>query len=199
MKARHLSLASIGSAILASLCCIGPLLAAALGLGIFGAAAVFETLRPYLVGLTALLLGGAFYAAYYPKNQRCDGDACSAESRLGAGKTVLWFVAVLVTFVSAFPYYSPLIWKLLGRSAPVIVSTGATSAAVSAAAFRVEGMTCGGCAAAVEAALTELKGVHKANVSYEESRAAVEYDPSSVSPEEILRTIARTGFRASSK
>src|SRR6266496_3633116 len=79
MKERPLTLASIGAAIVASLCCIGPLVAVFLGLGTFGAAAFFEQFRPYFLGVTALLLAGAWYLAYR-KNAACNDGLCPSQS-----------------------------------------------------------------------------------------------------------------------
>ena len=56
MKEKSLTAASIIAAIAASLCCIGPVIAVGLGLGAFGLAAAFESTRPYLLGLTFVIL-----------------------------------------------------------------------------------------------------------------------------------------------
>src|SRR5437867_10795459 len=58
MKVKSLTIASIVAAIAASLCCIGPVIAVALGLSAFGLAATFESIRLYLLGLTFSRLDG---------------------------------------------------------------------------------------------------------------------------------------------
>lgn len=50
-------------------------------------------------------------------------------------------------------------------------------------------MTCGGCAIAARTVLTRLDGVEKAEVSYEESRAMVTYDPEKVDPEQMIKAL----------
>ena len=45
-KNKTLTTAPVLTAVLASLCCIGPLVAVGLGLGAFGASAFFDSLRP---------------------------------------------------------------------------------------------------------------------------------------------------------
>jgi mercuric transport protein len=62
--------------------------------------------------------------------------------------------------------------------------------------FRVEGMTCGGCAIAARTVLQRLEGVEKAEVSYEESRAVVTYDPEKVTIEEMIAAIKELGYTA---
>src|SRR5260370_11908472 len=60
---------AIITAFVASLCCLGPLFFIALGLGAFGAAAAFETARPYLLGLALLLLALGFYRVYFRRTE----------------------------------------------------------------------------------------------------------------------------------
>lgn len=61
MKDKTLAAASIVLATLASLWCVGPLVAVGVGLGAFGTATLFESVRSYLLAATAALLGAAFY------------------------------------------------------------------------------------------------------------------------------------------
>ena len=61
MMNKALTTVSVLVAGLASLCCIGHLMAVGLGLGTFGAAALFEGLRPYLLIVTGALLVVGFY------------------------------------------------------------------------------------------------------------------------------------------
>ncbi len=76
MMDKALTTASVLVAGLASLCCIGPLMAVGLGLGTFGAAALFEDLRPYLLIVTGALLVAGFYLTYrkQPAEQCADGS-----------------------------------------------------------------------------------------------------------------------------
>lgn len=63
--------------------------------------------------------------------------------------------------------------------------------------LKVEGMTCGGCEAAVKAAAKKVEGVKDAKVSYEKGTAEVVYDPAKTTPEAIARAITeRSGFKA---
>ena len=50
----------VAAGVVASLCCIGPLLSLGLGLGSFAAAAWFAQWRPVLLGITFVLLGLAW-------------------------------------------------------------------------------------------------------------------------------------------
>ena len=61
--------------------------------------------------------------------------------------------------------------------------------------FRVRGMRCGGCAEAVETALSSIDGVDRVSVSLESGRVTVVYDPGRVRLVDIVRSVERLGFK----
>jgi copper chaperone len=65
--------------------------------------------------------------------------------------------------------------------------------------LKVEGMTCGGCVAAVKVQLKKTEGVTAYEVSLERGEAAVSYDPTKTTPETIAESVSKTGFPASVK
>ena len=108
MKAQDVTLAgSMIGGILASVCCIGPLVFALLGISGAAFAQRFEPLRPYFLVATYTLLGGAFYSSYRPAQSECGpGEACEMPRTNRAGKVILWIAAVVVLLTTAFPWYS---------------------------------------------------------------------------------------------
>ncbi|RMH44081.1 MAG: mercuric transport protein [Deltaproteobacteria bacterium] len=106
---------AIVAALLASACCVGPLVLALLGLGGAGLLVRFEPYRPLFVAITVALLGAGFYAAYRPRRAAAPagGDAsdcgCPAPRANRAGRALLWVAAVLVAVLLAFPYLAPLL------------------------------------------------------------------------------------------
>ncbi|HEX9486941.1 MAG TPA: mercuric transporter MerT family protein [Gemmatimonadales bacterium] len=106
---RKLSALTVGGAIvsglLASACCPGPLVLAALGIGGAGLLAKFEAYRPIFTVGTFGLLGVGFWVAYR-KPKVAVGDACGCEypkaNRLG--RVLLWVAAIVAVAVWAFPY-----------------------------------------------------------------------------------------------
>ena len=76
---------------------------------------------------------------------------------------------------------------------------GSAGAARGASPARVElrvgGMTCASCAARVEKRLNRLDGV-EASVNFATETAAVHYDPTSVTPDLLVRTVEATGYTA---
>ncbi len=58
----------------------------------------------------------------------------------------------------------------------------------------VQGMTCGGCVRSVTNVLKGVEGVSKAEVSLEQQRAQVEFDPQKVKLEQLKRAIEDAGY-----
>lgn len=93
------------ASLLASLCCVGPLLFAALGIGGAGALVKLEQYRPYFTVATLLALGAGFYFTYHKRRvARDDACGCDAPRRRRIGATMLWVATVLVIGIWAFPY-----------------------------------------------------------------------------------------------
>jgi mercuric ion transport protein len=103
------------AAFLASVCCIGPLVFAALGVGVgatgflAGMAGVLKALLPYrplFIGLTAVCLGAGFYLAYRkPSAVEAACEACVPASGFRRGRLLLWIVAGLAAALVLAPYW----------------------------------------------------------------------------------------------
>jgi P-type Cu+ transporter len=75
-------------------------------------------------------------------------------------------------------------------------TTGETTAVAPVAVeLAVGGMTCTSCAARIEKKLNRLEGV-TATVNYATEKATVHYDPRSVGPDDLVATVAATGYTA---
>ncbi len=72
----------------------------------------------------------------------------------------------------------------------------ASAAASKTVVFKVEGMTCGGCATSLTLALKETPGVEEAKVSYEKGEAWVKYDDAKVTIAKLREVINSAGFKA---
>lgn len=110
------SVGGLSAALLASVCCIGPLVFAALGVGIgttgflAGTAGVLKGLLPYrpvFIGLTILLSGIGFYLAYRkPESARCaPGEVCARGNPNAKNRTWLWIMASLALTLVLAPYW----------------------------------------------------------------------------------------------
>ncbi len=100
--------AAVVSAVFASLCCLGPLVFAVLGIGGAGLLVKFEPYRPYFALLTLLLLAAGFYFTYAPARapKVAAGADCACEHPKSnkLGKVMLWMATVLVIGFLVFPY-----------------------------------------------------------------------------------------------
>jgi len=109
---------SVFAAIIASFCCILPIVFALTGFSILGASALFDVWRPYLLGLTFGLLGLGFYFAYRPQKTQCaPGSACAIPATKRSGRLMLWLATVAVILFATFPFYSGAVaeWLLASR------------------------------------------------------------------------------------
>lgn len=186
MKDKLLSGGGIITALLASLCCITPVLAVLGGLG--GIAATFsflESLRPYLIGLTVIVLGYAFYKAYKPiKNSDIECACEDQKPKFINSKRFLWIITAASTLLITFPYYSKAIFPS-GKENFVIVQTND----IVKAKLDIEGMSCTSCEESVDYALKSENGVISATSSYKTGVAFVEYDKTKVNPEQLKNAV----------
>lgn len=65
--------------------------------------------------------------------------------------------------------------------------------------FDITGMTCAACSARIEKCLNKLGGVVKANVNLALEKATVEYNPSSLTPVDIIKKVQSLGYGAAIK
>ena len=71
------------------------------------------------------------------------------------------------------------------------------SQAVRSTALRIDGMTCASCSITVRLAIKKLPGVRDVKVSAEAKTAVVDYDPTKVTPEQMIEAVDRAGYQAS--
>ncbi len=178
------------AAIASSLCCIAPLIA--IFGGVSGAASTFswiEPARPYLIGVSVLALGLAFYQAYKPKPADDCGCEIPKKKSFLSSKTFLWSITIFSILMFSFPYYSHVFYGQSNATVEV------NNESVIECTLRIDGMTCTGCENHVQSALLPLNGVVSANASYENGNAVVQVDTSKVSIGEMKAAIkTETGY-----
>lgn len=191
MKTTYIG-AGLLAAIASSLCCIAPLIAI-VG-GIAGTASSFswiEPARPFLIGVSIVALGLAFYQAYKPVAvDDCNCEVPEKRSFLNS-KGFLWMVTVLSILMFSFPYYSNNFYP------PVIVEqTDSDSTKTVQCTIDIKGMTCAGCENHVQTALLPMNGVSEAKASYKDGNAIVQVDTSKISISELkMKLEEETGYK----
>lgn len=191
-----LAASSVVGAILASFCCILPIVFALAGVSIAGASALFAAWRPYLLALTFGLLALGFYLAYRPRKEDCaPGSACAIPATRRTARLMLWTAAGAVALFAAFPYYSGPVAEFLLLQTSITAASQPARPVVEHATFGVEGMDCSACARTLESRLRELPGVRNAAVSFAEKRADVDYDPNVATLSQMEKIVEDAGYR----
>lgn len=100
------------AAVLASTCCIGPLVLLSLGLG--GAWAVnltaLEPFRPWFLGAALVALFFAYRRIFRPVAACDPGEVCAVPAARRAYRIAFWTVAALVLLALGSPYVAPLFY-----------------------------------------------------------------------------------------
>jgi len=97
------------AAILASTCCLGPLVLITLGFSGAWIAnlTVLEPLRPVFIAAALVALFFAWRRIWRPAATCQPGEVCALPKVKTTYKTLFWLVAALVAIALAFPYIAP--------------------------------------------------------------------------------------------
>ena len=104
------ALATSGAAaILASTCCLGPLVLVALGFSgaWIGNLTVLEPYRPIFIGAALVALFFAYRRIFRPGQACKPGEVCAIPQVRGSYKLMFWIVVALVLVALAFPFVVP--------------------------------------------------------------------------------------------
>ena len=187
------SVGALASAVMSSACCWLPLLLIGLGFSAGGIGGIFDAYRPHLLGITALLLGFAFYLTYF-RSKLADQDCCDVPNRrlIIFNKVMLWGSTGLVAAFAFFPSY---VGSIISATADADPPKGQQEQLVAATQvdISVEGMTCEACAVHVRSELEKIEGVQNASVSYPNKRATVSVIPGT-DAEQLLGAVRSAGY-----
>ncbi|TXE13275.1 mercuric transport protein MerTP [Algoriphagus aquimarinus] len=184
------------TAITASLCCITPVLA--LIAGTSGIASTFswvDPFRPYLIGLTVLALGFAWYQKLFPKEtdtqKEIDCECATDEKRkFIQTKTFLGIATLFAVTMISFPDYAHIFYPKSEKEIVIVKESN-----IQKVEFSIDGMTCTSCAEHVQHEVNKLPGIIVATASYEDKNAVVEFDSSKTTLADIQKAIDGTGYK----
>ncbi|MDO7171120.1 mercuric transport protein MerTP [Mariniflexile sp. AS56] len=183
------------TAITASLCCVTPVLALIAGTtGIASTFSWIEPFRPYLMGLTVLILG----YAWYQKLKFVESVDCACETdekpKFIQSKTFLAIVTVFAVVMLAFPYYSGFFYPTNEKEKVVVNTSDLTTTE-----FKISGMTCASCEAHVNHAVNTINGVVQSKTSYQNGNAIIAFDKTQTNEAAIEKAINSTGYSVTTK
>jgi mercuric ion transport protein len=189
MKSKNLGLIS---ALVSSICCVGPALLAFVGL--FGfAGGVFSWYHWYFIA--AGVIGVAVAWWQYRREKKQLHALGSRMRNEGTTRAVLAFSTGIIAVVLGFAVYPLLARQASSPTAPVAATTATVS--LKSISIPVSGMDCEMCAYPIKARLHQLPGVGKVDVDVPNGKVSVNYDPSRVKPQQLLAAIDSTGYKAS--
>ncbi|HMW08613.1 MAG TPA: mercuric transport protein MerTP [Leptospiraceae bacterium] len=194
---KNLMTVGVIAAISASLCCITPVLGVLGGIG--GLASTFswlQPIRPYIISLTTIVLGFAWYQKLKTRNRDEIACECDVKENLSfsQSKFFLGIVTLFAVVLLSFPYYSDIFFHSLNADAIIVEQEN-----LATTQMKVVGMTCSGCEHSVNKAIKELTGVIEVVSHHKTGLLRIKYDKSKVKPRDFKNVIENTlGYTVSS-
>ncbi|NIR52523.1 hypothetical protein GWO43_28420 [candidate division KSB1 bacterium] len=178
------------SAIVASICCVGPLLLILVGLGSLGFGAFFGKYHGLFSGAGLAILVFA-WTLYFREKRRCAAEQCDMRNKKVTQTTLTVATLAVLFFLGAnlYTYSGGLFGANSTRDATI-------PAQLEQVTIPVEGMTCFTCEISVEHAAKGVDGVFQADASTQKKSVTIEYDPDKTSVPEIVDAVNATGYRA---
>lgn len=109
-RKRLVAASSMIGAILASSCCIAPLLLLTLGVSgaWIGNLTVLAPYKPYFITVTVIFLGLGFWQVYVKPKKACsEGSYCARPASGRIVKTALWIATGLVLLAATIDFWAP--------------------------------------------------------------------------------------------
>ena len=105
-------LTGAGAALLASTCCLGPLVLVALGFSgaWIGNLTAMEPYRPYFLSAGVIAMFFAWRHIYRPVENCKPGEVCAIPQVRTTYKLIFWVVAALIVVAFGFPYVLPMFY-----------------------------------------------------------------------------------------
>lgn len=110
---RWFAVGGILAALVASSCCVVPLVLVTLGISgaWIGNLTALEPYKPYFLGVTALLLTAGFWHVYFKPKQACADDSYCARPTSGiVTKSALWIATGLALLSATVNFWAPLFY-----------------------------------------------------------------------------------------
>lgn len=112
-KRRLFAAGGVIGAILASTCCVVPLLFVTLGISgaWIGNLTALEPYKPYIAGVALVFIGLGFRQVYFKAKPACvDGSYCAKPQSTAITRTALWLSTVIVLLALTISWWAPLFY-----------------------------------------------------------------------------------------
>ncbi|MDF1877073.1 cation transporter, partial [Sulfurimonas sp. SAG-AH-194-L11] len=151
-----------------------------------------EPFRPFLIGLTVLVLAYAWWDKLKPAKEGID-CACDADEN---GKVSFWhtqtFLAIITIFSAvmlSFPYWGD---RLISSNTQAVQIEKQNLQKIE---ISIEGMTCKACEATIEKVVLESGAIGSVKASSKSKNAIISFDKSKTDVQTIAKVIATTGYK----
>lgn len=180
---------SIGAALAATACCLGPLVLVSLGLGGAWLSRLSALGSPFFMLLAFGFIVMGFYRSQQQAQVHCEeGSLCAQPAVKKSTRAALWFSVIIVSLILAGPYLAPRV--LANHTNKIGIKNQKHTV------FQVSGMSCVACTTTIETALYQVKGVIQVHVSLTPPEAKISYDPQLTNSTEVLKATQNVGYSA---
>ncbi|MBI3319993.1 MAG: heavy-metal-associated domain-containing protein [Candidatus Omnitrophica bacterium] len=174
------------AALMASVCCVTPLVLVLLGLGGLGIGAVLGRFHWWFL-FAAIVLLTADWRAYFRERGRCRATGCTM-SHQKATQTVLGTASIIVAAFVGLNLYT----YAGQQTAPLHQPANSKLASI---VLPVEGMTCLTCELTIESSLKKLPGVEDVDARVATQSVWVRYNPARATKVDLINTISGAGYK----
>jgi mercuric ion transport protein len=180
-------LVAISSAIIGSICCIGPIASALVGIGAGAFFAKFSTLRTPFMIIAIASIGFGFYRVYFRGREiLCEDGKCEVKTPTKFSKVSLWLATVIVIFLLIFPNITNM--KSANANLP-------TEAELSNVIIKVQDLDCESCFYPIRTLLEEKGGIYRLSPDFSRQELEVGFDPKKIKVSDIISLINEAGFK----
>ncbi|WP_421917866.1 mercuric transport protein MerTP [Marinifilum sp.] len=148
---------SILSSVAASLYCITPVLVLLTGSsGLASTFSFMEPVRPYLIALTVIVLGFAWYQKLKPRKSESIECACDKKEKktpFVQGRFFLNLVTLFIAVMLAFPWYSQVFYPEAKGNITILESSK-----IEIVKMDIKGMTCISCESHLVYEVSQFRG-----------------------------------------
>ena len=180
-------LVAISSALIGSICCIGPIVSALIGIGAGASFAKFSSLRIPSMIIAIIALAFGFYVVYFKKHRvLCEDGECKVKTPGKLSKISLWIATILIPFLLIFPN----IINTSSTNAKLSSETGLSSVVIE-----VQDMDCEACFIPIKNSLEEKDGIAWFSPDFSKQEIEVKFDQKKIKVSDITYLINESGFK----